>query len=238
MRLLLGMLALSLACSHARPNHPPTALSDDVDLRLLFDGVWMHTTRSTSDRYPANGLLVLDGDHAVLVDTGWTDAQAETLMAYAEKTLKVPVTDAIITHAHPDRAGGMLAVVRRGLRVHALRGTLERHPVALSLGEIFTVDKTVGRLQVFFPGPGHSQDNVVVYDDKTGTLFGGCLVKDGASTSLGNTVDADFAGWPTAIDAVRKRFPSPDVVVPGHGEPGDRILWEQTLALVRTATVP
>src|ERR1700757_3587881 len=56
--------------------------SDTVWLGQLTPNVWLHTTTydisqtfagdAKGDWYPANGAIVVRGDHAVLIDTGWT----------------------------------------------------------------------------------------------------------------------------------------------------------------------
>ena len=48
-----------------------------------------------------------------------------------------------------------------------------------------------GPLKVFYPGPGHTSDNITVGIDGTDIAFGGCLIKDSKAKSLGNLGDAD-----------------------------------------------
>lgn len=86
-------------------------------------------------------------------------------------------------------------------------------------------DETV---QVFYPGPSHSPDNVAVFFQKQKILFGGCTVLSGES--VGNGADADFSTWPDAI-ARLKQFDS-RIVVPGHGDRLDVGLLEHTLVVL------
>ena len=86
-------------------------------------------------------------------------------------------------------------------------------------------------LRVVYPGPAHSQDNVVVYFPAQRLLFGGCAVKVG--DSLGYLGDASVATWEAALEVMR-RF-SADIVVPGHGEVGGPALIENTSRLVKAA---
>jgi metallo-beta-lactamase class B len=80
---------------------------------------------------------------------------------------------------------------------------------------------------VYYPGPSHSPDNVVVYFPGRRILFGGCMVI--GWDSIGNTADADMEAWP---DSVRKlsQFDF-DMLVPGHGERLDPGLLEHTVGL-------
>jgi metallo-beta-lactamase class B len=100
------------------------------------------------------------------------------------------------------------------------------HTFALDEGlQLEFGDETV---EVYFPGPTHAPDNVVVYFPGRKLLFGGCMIIGGDKP--GNTADADMAAWP---DSVRNlvRF-DVDVVVPGHGERLDSQLIEHTVELL------
>jgi glyoxylase-like metal-dependent hydrolase (beta-lactamase superfamily II) len=83
-------------------------------------------------------------------------------------------------------------------------------------------------VQVYYPGPSHSPDNVVVYFTRPKVLFGGCMVIgwDG----VGNTSDADLETWPQSVRNLR-RFEY-DLVVPGHGDRLDPGLIEHTIRLL------
>jgi metallo-beta-lactamase class B/metallo-beta-lactamase class B GIM len=63
-------------------------------------------------------------------------------------------------------------------------------------------------------------------------LFGGCLVRSAASRSLGYTKEADLEEWPQTIVAVRDSYGGARLIVPGHGSPGGKELFEHTLELL------
>lgn len=83
-------------------------------------------------------------------------------------------------------------------------------------------------VQVYYPGPAHAPDNVVVYFPDRKLLFGGCMIIgwDG----IGNTTDADLAAWPESVRKL-EQFDF-DILVPGHGERLDSSLVEHTLNLL------
>jgi metallo-beta-lactamase class B len=87
------------------------------------------------------------------------------------------------------------------------------------------------RVQVIYPGPAHSQDNVVVYFPERRLLFGGCMLKVG--DSLGYLGDASLDTWERALSAL-ETLPA-SAVVPGHGPSGGPEIIENTRRLVRTA---
>lgn len=90
-------------------------------------------------------------------------------------------------------------------------------------------------LEFFYPGPGHTRDNIVVYYAPAKVLFGGCLIRPGGSDNLGNTADGDVAGWADAVRRVAAQFPEAEIVIPSHGPPGGRELLDHTIALAEAA---
>jgi metallo-beta-lactamase class B len=83
-------------------------------------------------------------------------------------------------------------------------------------------------VQVYYPGPSHAPDNVVVYFPNRKILFGGCMII--GTEGVGNTSDADLASWPEAVrDLAHFDF---DILVPGHGERYDPALLEHTVDLL------
>src|SRR5699024_7301811 len=90
-----------------------------------------------------------------------------------------------------------------------------------------------GPLEVFYPGPAHSLDNIMVWVPKQQILYGGCAIRNAQVTTLGNTADADLSSWPKAIRRAQKAYPQANIVVPGHGAVGGPELLDHTLALFK-----
>jgi metallo-beta-lactamase class B len=84
---------------------------------------------------------------------------------------------------------------------------------------------------VYYPGPSHSMDNVVVYFPEKKLLFGGCMVKSINSSHLGFTGDADMMQWPISLKKVLAKYGEARIVVPGHGTFGGIELIKHTLEL-------
>ena len=84
-------------------------------------------------------------------------------------------------------------------------------------------------IQCYYLGGGHSTDNIVVWIPSEKILFGGCMIKDTQTSSLGNTADAaPLKEWLKTVCAVEARFPDAKVVIPGHGEVGGLELVKHT----------
>ncbi|MET0397304.1 MAG: subclass B1 metallo-beta-lactamase [Longimicrobiaceae bacterium] len=221
----LLLAALALAGCAPRATGDPAAevrLADDVSVRRIAPGLWVHTTVGTvgGSEVPANGMLLETEGGSLLVDTGWDERQGRLLMDWAAGTLGRPVRRAVVTHSHRDRTGGAMALRRAGVPVSGLAATARLSGADAGIGAIAGLESAPAALEgaeVFFPGAGHTPDNVVVYFPRQRVLFGGCLVKADTATTVGNVADADVPGWPGALARVRQRYPAMATVVPGHG---------------------
>ena len=87
-------------------------------------------------------------------------------------------------------------------------------------------------VNVFYPGPSHTIDNVVVYFPKRKILFGGCMIKSLDSRDAGYTADADMQKWPRSVEKVLSIYKDAKIVVPGHGDYGDTALIKHTIELL------
>lgn len=222
------------------PLAPAVQVTADLAVQELAPGVWRHISwarLSSGARFPSNGLLVRRGDHVLLVDSAWGEAPTAALLDWVATHLKLPVTQAVATHAHDDRVGGAAVLAARGIPFFASPLTRERAGVASiralpgleRAGDAFIFEG----IEVFYPGPGHSADNVVVWVPDARILFGGCAVKSAASHDLGNVAEANIAEWPASLRRLEARYPSPQAVVPGHGERGDIARTLELLAAPR-----
>ena len=102
-----------------------------------------------------------------------------------------------------------------------------------SLAEGLTLEVGGDSIEVFFPGPTHTPDNVVVFFNNRGVLFGGCMLKALTANTLGFIGDADMTTWPASLEKVRDRFPDARLVIPGHGAADDLALIDHTIELCR-----
>jgi len=219
-----------------------TTLKSTVKLRLLRPGVWVHTSRYVfpdGSVIPSNGLVVREGSGLVLIDTAWGEMLTAELLDEIQREIKLPVRRAIVTHSHADRIAGADLLRQRGIPVFAHPLTCRRAAavaIAMPSDSLAGLRKPgdaefVGSVEVFYPGPAHSPDNVVVWVPSARVLFGGCAVKS-VDSNLGNLADADTRAWPDALHRVMERYRQAEVVVPGHGAEGGKELLDHTLELL------
>jgi len=200
--------------------------SDTVWFGQLTANVWIFTTTKILDGdtgyYPANGAIVVQGSESLIIDAGWLPNQAAVVLDTWKSTGKPPITKALATHFHGDRTLGIPALKERGIPVFG-------NPLTIGLAQdnglpsprpLHDVEKhpvQMGSVEVFYPGAGHTIDNIVVSVPGDDLLFGGCLVKSVTSNGLGNVADSDIPAWPATMRTLLSKYGTPRYVIPGHG---------------------
>ncbi len=235
--LLLLLLSIPLRAQPAmRVRTPRLAIAH------LAGDCYVYTTwMPISDKpFSANGMYVVTDSGVVMIDTPWDVAQTAPLLDSIRARHGKPVIACIVTHVHEDRTGGLDILKARGIRTYSSKRTWLIEPDT-SQGErraefYFEKDTTFhfGRhtLRTYFPGEGHTSDNIVIWCAPERVLFGGCLVKSTDAADLGYTGAANIAAWPASIRNVKRTFPQPAYIIPGHQGWTSRASLDHTLKLL------
>lgn len=213
-----------------------------VELTKINEQIWVHTSYADymGSLIPSYGLLALTNTGIVLVDTPWTNDQTQELLKLVKDRFHQPIKLAIFSHWHPDRIGGIDSLSAAHIKTASTTATAE---LAVKAGfqkpqrmlhpqvEVFQVGDL--SLETYFPGPGHTMDNIVVYFPQLKVLYGGCLVKPLNMTNLGNMADGDVIQYPNTIQNIIRRYPQARIVIANHGTSpmGDFGLLKHTLQL-------
>ncbi len=236
----MGAILAGCQSSQVAPRAESIRISNDIFVQPIAEGVWVHTTYYNLPEYgrcPANGLVVVDGQEALLIDLPWTDEQTAALFDWIARSQGAAVKTVVPTHFHQDCMGGLAEAHRRKATSYALDKTIEiarqQHlPVPQIPYHYRTMVRGGGTVALAtYYGAGHTTDNVVAWLPKQGILFGGCLIKSLDAQSLGNTKDGDLAAYPTTLRKVQVAYRHAKIVVPGHGDWGSPELIEHTLKL-------
>jgi metallo-beta-lactamase class B len=189
--------------------------------------------------YPANSLFVVTDAGIVLIDTPWGEDQTKQLIDSLQQRFNQKIALCIATHFHEDRTGGLEVLNKQDVETYTSKQT---YNLAKDRGEqlpsfTFAADTTftVGDLEfeTFYPGAGHTRDNIAVWFPKEKILVGGCLVKSMEATTIGNIVDASVEQWPSTIRKLSERFKDARFVIPGHeGWQGGTKQFAHTLKII------
>ncbi|MBM9547882.1 subclass B1 metallo-beta-lactamase [Leptospira sp. 201903074] len=250
---LLIFIGVSILHCHLQKdsNHLPAPVSNEMDSQKtnhlewikIKESVWIHRSFGEfgGQIYSANGLVVLTNKGVVVIDTPWTESQTEELFTDIQSKFQKEVLYGIVTHAHDDRMAGVSLFQKRNIPIYStsLTAKLAKEKGFGKTNPILDIQTRLAAgnqwIEVFYPGHGHSIDNIVVWLPDTGILFGGCLVKSFDAKDLGNTKEANLAEWENSLKRVLTRYPDAEVVVPGHGDWGKLDLLRHTIRLLVAA---
>jgi len=172
--------------------------------------------------FPSNSMYVVTSAGVVLFDTPWDSTQFQPLLDSITARHNKNVILCIATHYHEDRTAGLDFLKQKGIKTYSSKQTYDLCRLHHEKQAAFYFEKdttfAIGTylFETYYPGEGHTKDNIVVWCDKEKILYGGCLIKSTENDGLGNTADANVVAWEYSIRNVMKRFPNPQYVIPGH----------------------
>ncbi len=249
MRNIIVLLLLSLIVRSAYSQqdttavYPQSLITEPLKIVHLTGDYYIYTTYKWLDGklFPANGMYLLTNSGVVMFDSPWDSSQFQPLLDSIDHKHHMKVVLCIATHFHEDRTGGFDFLKQKEIATYSSKMTYdlckqkgEKQAAFYFMGDtVFRIGDHV--FEIYYPGEGHTKDNIVIWCGDQKILYGGCLVKSTENNSLGNISDASLDLWPISIKNVMGKFPRPAYTIPGHFGWEGKSSLQHTLNLLKQA---
>lgn len=222
MRYLLQIICLTFIFHAGIAQHSGLGLK----ISPLTSNFYIYTTYNLyqGEKIPANGMYLVTSEGVVLFDTPWDTTQFQPLLDSIEYRHHKKVTICIATHFHDDRTAGFEYYRRLGIKTYTTRLTDELSRKKNQKRAEFLIEKDtvfhVGgySFETYYPGEGHTPDNIVLWFKKERILYGGCLIKGADAESLGYLGDANVTEYEATLRRVQAKCPNPSVIIVSHSD--------------------
>ena len=197
-----------------------------LEIVRLTGDFYIYTTYNTyqENRTPAHGMYVVTTDGVVMFDTPWDTTQFQPLLDSIQTRHHKNVIMCFATHWHSDKTAGLEYYRQHGIKTYttALTDELSKKNDMKRAEFLMTRDTTfrVGQytFETYYPGPGHTTDNIVIWFEKEKILYGGCLIKGASDKTLGYLGDANTAAYATTLQNVQQKCQNPQHIIVAHSD--------------------
>jgi metallo-beta-lactamase class B len=192
----------------------------------LTGDFYIYTTYNTyqNAQVPANGMYLTTNQGVVMFDTPWDSTQFQPLLDSIKVRHSQPVIMAFATHWHSDKTAGLEYYRQLGIKTYTTKLTdqlsaknnMKRAEFLMEKDTIFNVGRY--SFETYFPGQGHTEDNIVIWFKKEKILFGGCLIKGADAENLGFLGDGNTKEYETTLKNVKRKFKKPKHIIIAHSD--------------------
>lgn len=221
MRIIIIVLSLTFCISACAQNE-----NAKLKISPLTGDFYIYTTYNTYNQYlvPANGMYLVTNNGVVMFDTPWDTTQFQPLLDSIKLKHNKNVIMAFATHWHSDKTAGLEYYRQKGIKTYTTKLTDElskknkqkRAEFLLKNDTSFTVGDYT--FETYFPGEGHTVDNIIIWFKKEKILFGGCLIKGASDQNLGYLGDGNTHEYATTLKRVQKKCSNPNHIIVAHSD--------------------
>ncbi len=193
--------------------------------RLTGD-FYIYTTYNLykGEKVSANGMYLVTAEGVVLFDTPWDTTQFQPLLDSIKLKHNKSVVLCIATHFHDDRSAGLAYYRQQGIKTYTTvltdefskKNNKKRAEFLIAKDTVFSIGKY--SFETYYPGQGHTSDNITIWFGQPKILYGACLIKSVEDDDLGYLGDANKSEYAATIKNVQKKYHQPKYVIVGHGD--------------------
>lgn len=218
--ILLCYFHLMSSYSFAQENTSESKLK----ISHLTGDFYVYTTYRDYEGSPfsSNGMYLITNKGTLIIDSPWDTTQFQALLDSIKIKHNQEAVMFIATHSHDDRTGAINYFRAKGISTFTSAKTdkiceakgEKRAEFVMSGDSVFNLGNY--RFETYFPGAGHTSDNMVIWFEKEKILYGGCFIKSIEAINLGYLGDANTHEWPNSLHKILKKYKKPTYVIPGH----------------------
>lgn len=197
-----------------------------LQIEHLSGNFYVYTTYNTYQdaKVRANGVYLVTKKGVVLFDTPWDTTQFQPLLDSIQLKHQKKVIMAFATHWHSDKTAGLEYYKQLGISTYTTQLTDElskknnakRADFLMANDTSFAVDQY--QFETYYPGEGHTKDNIVIWFPKEKILLGGCLIKGAKDKNLGFLGDGNSQEYANTLLKVQQKFPNPRLIITTHSD--------------------
>lgn len=217
----------------SQPNIFGQAKNPKLQISHLTGDFYIYTTYNTynDNQVPANGMYLITNNGVVMFDTPWDTTQFQALLDSIALKHNKEVTLCFATHWHSDKTAGLEYYRQKGIKTYTTvltdqlskKNNKKRAEFLLEKDTVFNIGQYT--FETYYPGPGHTEDNIVIWFKKEKILYGGCLIKGADAEDLGYLGDGNIKEYASTLKNVQKKFRNPNYIIIAHSD------WNNTNSL-------
>ena len=209
--------------------------AENVKLKIshLTGDFYIYTTCNTyqDSQVPANGMYLVTDKGVVMFDTPWDTTQFQPLLDSIQVRHNKTVAMCFATHWHSDKTAGLEYYRQQGIKTYTTVLTDElskkngkkRAEFLMATDTVFHTGQY--SFETYFPGQGHTEDNIIIWFEKEKILYGGCLIKGADAEDLGYLGDGNIKAYAATLKKVQQKCRKPRFIIIAHSD------WKNTNSL-------
>jgi metallo-beta-lactamase class B len=192
----------------------------------LTGDFYIYTTYNTylESQVPANGMYLVTNNGVVMFDTPWDTSQFQPLLDSIKLRHNKNVVLCFATHWHSDKTAGLEYYRQQGIKTYTTvltdefskKNDKKRAEFLIANDTVFHAGQY--SFETYYPGQGHTEDNIVIWFKKEKILYGGCLIKGAEDENLGYLGDGNITEYATTLKRVQKKCSKPKFIIVAHSD--------------------
>jgi metallo-beta-lactamase class B len=192
----------------------------------LTGDFYIYTTYNTyqESQVPANGMYLITNYGVVMFDTPWDTTQFQPLLDSIKSRHTKNVVMCFATHWHSDKTAGLEYYKQKGIKTYTTvltdelskKNNKKRAEFLMTKDTVFNFGNY--SFETYYPGEGHTKDNIIIWFKKEKILYGGCLIKGADDENLGYTDDGNVIAYESTLKKVQQKCQNPKFIIVAHSD--------------------